>query len=66
MNKKKKYCFRLMPLVNSEPWIRMKTGHVKPEGMKNITIVEPMVTIQSTVKPEDITKLEALAEAMLQ
>jgi hypothetical protein len=35
------------------------------EGMKEIEIVEPMVTIRSTMKQADIPALEALADAML-
>ena len=33
--------------------------------MKNITIVDPMVTITSTMKETDIPNLEALADAMM-
>jgi flavorubredoxin len=36
------------------------------ETMKNIEIVGPVVTIKSTVKPETVTALEELADAMLQ
>lgn len=35
------------------------------EPLKNITEVEPMVTIKSSLKPENITELEALADALL-
>ena len=35
------------------------------EQMKNITIVEPSVTIRSSMKEADIPALEALAEAVL-
>lgn len=35
------------------------------ETMKDIELVEPMVTILSTLKPSDEPALEALAEAML-
>ncbi len=35
------------------------------EKMKNITIVEPVVTIKSTVKPETVKAMEELADAML-
>ncbi len=34
-------------------------------GMKNITEAEPVVTINSALKPEDIPNLEALADALL-
>ena len=33
--------------------------------MKDITEIEPMVTIKSTLKPENISELEALADALL-
>lgn len=36
------------------------------ETMKNITIVEPMVTIRSTLKEENMADLEALADAIVE
>lgn len=39
--------------------------HTMLETMKDIEIVEPMVTIRSRMKPEDIPVLEALADAVL-
>lgn len=39
--------------------------HTMLETMKDIEIVEPMVTIRSRMKPEDIPALEALADAVL-
>ena len=33
--------------------------------MKNVEIVGPMVTIKSTVKPETVSALEELADAMI-
>ncbi len=36
------------------------------ETMKNITVVEPMVTIKSTLKEENMADMEALAEAIAQ
>ncbi len=35
------------------------------EGMKELNIAEQMVTIKSALKPNDISQLEALADAML-
>ena len=35
------------------------------EGMKNISIVEPMVTIRSRMKDSDIPAMELLADALL-
>jgi len=34
--------------------------------MKDITLVEPVVTIRSRMHADDLPKLEALADAMLQ
>ena len=34
------------------------------ETMKNVTIVDPMVTIKSTMKESDMPALEALADAI--
>ncbi len=42
-----------------------KTMKAIVEQMKNITEIEPMVTIKSTLKPENIPELEALADALL-
>ena len=33
-------------------------------GMKEITLVEPVVTIKSRMKPADIPAMQALAEAI--
>ena len=38
-------------------------GHM--EAMKQITIVEPIVTVESTVKADTIEKLTELAKALL-
>lgn len=35
------------------------------EGLKNITILDPMVTIKSTMKETDLPNLEALADAVI-
>ena len=42
-----------------------KTMKAIVEPLKNITEVEPMVTIKSSLKPENIAELEALADALL-
>ena len=34
------------------------------ETMKNVSIVEPAVTIKSTLKEENMADMQALAEAM--
>ena len=35
------------------------------ETMKNISVVEPLVTIKSTLKEENMADLEALADAIV-
>lgn len=35
------------------------------EGMKNITLVEPTVTIKSTISEKNLEELNALADALL-
>ena len=35
------------------------------EGMKNITLVEPTVTIKSTMSEKNLEELNALADALL-
>ena len=35
------------------------------EAMKNITIIEPIVTVESTVKAKTIEDLKVLADALL-
>ena len=35
------------------------------EGAKQLTIIEPVVTIQSAMKAENLPQMEALAEGLL-
>lgn len=55
-------------LVQNGSWgpIAGKQMAAQLENMKNIEIVGPMVTIKSTVKPETVSALEELADAMIQ
>ena len=55
-------------LVQNGSWgpIAGKQMAAQLETMKNIEIVGPMVTIKSTVKPETVSALEELADAMIQ
>lgn len=66
--KSKAYQNRKVGILENGSWAPSAGRVMKTalEGMKNITIVEPVVTIQSTMKEVDIPKLEALAEAILQ
>ena len=64
----KTYQSRRVGLVENGSWApqaaRIMRGML--EQMKDITIVEPVVSIRSTLKPTDIPALEALAEHLLQ
>lgn len=65
--KAKAYQNRTVGLLENGSWAP-SAGRIMKAAMaelKNITVVEPMVTITSTLKPEDEPKLEALAEAVL-
>lgn len=66
--KSKAYQNRKVGILENGSWAPSAGRVMKAalEGMKNITIVEPVVTIQSTMKEVDMPKLEALAEAILQ
>ena len=65
--KLKAYQKRRVGIIENGSWApcagRIMKGML--EGMKEIEIVEPMVTIRSTMKQADIPALEALADAML-
>ena len=65
--KLKAYQKRRVGIIENGSWApcagRVMKGML--EGMKEIEIVEPMVTIRSTMKQGDIPALETLADAML-
>ena len=65
--KLKAYQKRRVGIIENGSWApcagRIMKGML--ETMKEIEIVEPMVTIRSTMKQGDIPALEALADAML-
>ena len=65
--KLKAYQTRRVGIIENGSWApcagRIMKGML--ETMKEIEIVEPMVTIRSTLKQEDIPALEALADAIL-
>ena len=63
----KGYQQRTVGLIENGSWAPT-AGRVMKEmlgAMKDITLVEPLVTIRSRMHKEDLPKLEALAEAML-
>lgn len=63
----KTYQNRKVAFVENGTWAPAagKKMREQMEAMKNITIVEPMVTIESTVKAKTIEDLTVLAEALL-
>ncbi len=64
----KAYQNRKVAIVENGSWAPTAARTMKGilETMKNLTIVEPTVTIKSTLKDADIPKLEELADALLQ
>lgn len=63
----KGYCKRSVAIVENGSWAP-SAGRVMREmfgAMKEVSIVEPAVTIRSRMRPEDIPALEALADAIL-
>ena len=64
----KNYQKRKVALVENGCWAptAARTMRALLEGMKDITVIEPVVTIRGAVKPADEQALEALADAVLQ
>lgn len=63
----KGYCNRTVAVMENGSWAP-SAGRVMKEmlgAMKNVEVVEPMVTIRSRMKQTDIPALEALADALL-
>ena len=58
---------RKAAIVENGSWAPMsgKLMKVYLEGMKNITLVEPTVTIKSTISEKNLEELNALADALL-
>lgn len=65
--KAKNYQKRTVGLMENGTWAPTAGKSMKAalEGMKELNIAEQMVTIKSALKPNDISQLEALADAML-
>lgn len=65
--KSKNYQKRTVGIIENGSWAPTAARTMKGiiEGMKNITIVEPTVTIKSVMKDGDIPEMEKLAEAVL-
>ncbi len=66
--KAKNFQKRTAAIIENGSWAPSagKTMKAALESMKEIRIIDPMVTIRSAVKPEDITHLEELADALLE
>lgn len=58
---------RTIGLIENGSWapVAAKSMQNILSTMKNLTICEPVVTIKSTMKPADVTAMEALADALL-
>ena len=63
----KNYQQRRVALIENGCWAPMAAKGMKAllEGMKDITLVEPVVTIRGAMKPDDEKALHALADAIL-
>lgn len=65
--KSKAYQKRTVGVLENGSWAPSAARVMKEylSGMKDVTVVEPVVTIRSTMKEEDVTAIEALADAIL-
>ncbi len=63
----KTYRNRTVGLIENGTWAPQaaKVMRAKLELMKNITVVEPVVSIRSSVKPEDMEQIKELSSALL-
>ncbi|MCR4993889.1 MAG: FprA family A-type flavoprotein [Bacteroidales bacterium] len=63
----KTYQRRRVGLVENGSWAPSAAKTMRPmlEGMKQVEIVEPVVTLRGRMKDADVAQLEALAEAVL-
>ncbi len=64
--KMKNFQNRKVAFIENGSWapIAAKKMREAMETMKNITVVDPVVTVESTVKPETISALHQLADAL--
>lgn len=63
----KNYQNRRVAIIENGSWAPAAGKKMREamEAMKNITIIEPIVTVESTVKADTIEKLNTLADALL-
>lgn len=65
--KSKSYQKRTVAFMENGTWAPMAAKHMKAivEGMKNITVVDPVVTIRSTMNDDTVKAMEELADNLL-
>ena len=65
--KAKNYQGRKVAFIENGSWAPMaaKKMRAEMEGLKDITFVEPVITIKSAMKQADLAQVEALAEALI-
>ena len=65
--KAKNYQNRKVAFIENGSWAPVAGRKMREamQSLKDITIVEPMVTVESTVKADTIKQLEALANALI-
>ena len=65
--KSKNYQKRKVGIIENGSWAPTAAKSMKTllEGAKQLTIIEPVVTIQSAMKAENLPQMEALAEGLL-
>lgn len=65
--KSKSYQKRTVAFMENGSWAPMAAKHMKAivEGMKNITVVDPVVTIRSTMNDDTVKAMEELADNLL-
>ena len=65
--KSKAFQNRKVALIENGSWgpLAAKAMGAVLDGMKNLTICQQTVTIKSTMKEEDVSRLELLAEELL-
>lgn len=65
--KAKNYQNRIAAVIENGSWAPMAGKHIKNafETMKNITVIQPEITIKSTVKSSTVEELKKLADKLL-
>ena len=65
--KAKKYQKRTVAIMENGSWAPTAARVMKAqlEGMKNIDIIEPVITIKSTMKPDNVEQMKELAKVLV-